>query len=360
MWIKDLKLYNFRNYLSDNFEFTKGVNLVVGKNGQGKTNLIEAVEILSSVKSFRTSKYQNILTIGKEEFSVFGEFFNKDDSNYSLGLSYVNKKRRKLFYNNDPISKLDEYLKYFTTVSFTPDDILIIKQAPSLRRSFIDRHLCDCKPELLYYFINYSKALKSKNKLLKDKQGIDAVIVWNKLIAEYGIKINKEREEFLEKLEKKASLILENFTCNKESLKLKLVSDFYNEHKDEKSFYDFLNNNFEKEFYRGSSLFGVHRDDIDILINDNLAKSFASQGQSRSLILSLKLAVIELIEEHQGEKPVILLDDVDSEFDSKRSSDFFELIISKIFNDDFQVIITGTDRILENLDNLKDANLIKI
>ena len=339
MHIKNLKLYNFRNLRDCEIEFSPGINFIYGNNGQGKTNIVEAISFLSWGKSFRTGSPREMVTWDESEASVFAELVRSGEDE-SLGISIKNG-RKKGYLFGDPVKSLNEYLGRFICVSFSPTDLMLVQGAPKERRNFIDRHLTALNPELISVFANYTKSLKSKNRILKEgTSDINTIIPWNTSLAETGSKIYQARKNFIETLSEKAGKIHQEFGKADGWLKLELISDIPLEiAEDKEKLFEELKEAFQKESIIGKSIIGCHKDDMHIGLGNKKARSFASQGQSRSIVLSLILAATDLIEETRNCSPVILLDDVDSELDPDRAKRFFELI----WNQSRQICITGTN-----------------
>ncbi len=333
MQVSSIKFFNFRNLKDQEIIFSPGFNMVVGRNGQGKTNLVEAISFLSSLKSFRTSESKDLVKWGHDSASVFGKVV-KSGEEIELGVS-IERGSRKAYLNGEQVKVLSKFLGQLVCISFSPTDIGIVKGAPEGRRKLIDRHLVDLNPSLIHVFMDYAKGLKSKSNLLRagcrDKEAIRS---WNRGLAQNGEIILSSRLEFVSEL---AAITRDKFTYFSPSdgeihLVLKTGVTPGNVASS-------LENYLDKEIAAQRCLIGPHRDDIDIILGGNEAKAFASQGQSRSIILAIKLAIIDLVESKLGDSPVILLDDVDSELDEGRSNLLFELIIKQ----GKQVFVTSTE-----------------
>lgn len=339
MYLESIKLYNFRNLVNTDLIFSAGLNFLVGNNGQGKTNLIEAINFLSTTKSFRTSKNSELISWQEKSFSIFGKVQRKV-SDYELGIS-IEGKNKSQYLNSNKIASTKDYLGKLVCVCFTPTDLALVKGAPLLRRKFIDRHIVDLEPNLIESYMNFQRALKNKNILLKTNQANKANIdPWNQIIAQNSSIIVRARRDFVQALNRRIKQIHQKFSPNEEEINLELESDFLVENQilDANSIYQILTKNFDQEIKYKTSFGGSQKDDLAISIRSVDARAFASQGQTRSIVLSLKLAVIELIQEKYEDSPIILLDDVDSELDAERANRFFELVLSQ----KRQVIISGT------------------
>lgn len=340
MILESLKTFNFRNLVNTSLDFGGSVNYIVGQNGQGKTNLLEAIYVLGVTKSFRTSKFEEVVCWGEKSLSVFGKF-NDGTSGIELGVLYEND-TKSYYVNSDKTKAAMDFLGKFLVVAFNPNDLMLVKGSPGLRRKFLDKHSVDVDHSLVRHLSNYSRALRNKNKLLKEggcsQKSLDP---WNQIIAVESARIISSRREFVSLLRDKVSDLYRRFAPEREQLTIKLKEsiDFATGDVSEGVALEKLRSQFDKEVRYRTSVIGPHMDDVLIYISGREARSFASQGQCRSIVLALKLGVIELIEERVGRSPAVLLDDVDSELDSKRAEAFFRLI----FGQTRQVFITGVE-----------------
>lgn len=344
MLVRRLYVQNFRNLAEQELHFSPEINILVGENGHGKTNLVEAIYILSTTKSFRTSKKEELIRWGKDSAVVFGEV-ERDDSVATLSLEITKTKTR--FLRNDEEVKRD--LSTLTTVSFFPSDLEIIKGSPCERRRFLDKLIVDLYPESLNLFLTYQRALAQKNRILKSvKVDIEAVHVYNKILTEVGEKISEYRESVSTLLTDFATKELFFLKTPEKSLVVEYKPSVFEPDKA------------EREVAAKMSLFGAHRDDLSFILDGNDARAYASQGQTRSVLLALKLASIKLIEEKRKTSPIVLLDDVDSELDDRRRTDFF----NHLSESKRQIFITSpSGRHLEGLPGrifkIKDGHWIK-
>ena len=339
MHVEWIKLYNFRNLADQTLDLSPTINIVVGDNGHGKTNLVEAINLLNITTSFRTSKARDMIAWGKRECSVFAHVM-REVSDCELGVSFTSKEQR-VYVNQEQIKLIREFIGHLVCVSFSPSDLELVSGAPQARRQFMDKHLVDLSPQLIDVVLRYQKALKSKNALLKqgtcDREILDA---WNVVLAECGGSLVKARLDFAHELAGRAVELYHKFAPDSERLDLELVSDFLDEGNclTGDALHAVLRSQVERDIEQGNAGHGPHRDELRLNLKQHAARSFASQGQARSVVLALKLAVIHLIQERLGDTPVLLLDDVDSELDPARSESLFELIQSQ----QRQVIITAT------------------
>lgn len=355
MWIRKIKIKNFRNYNEEEFKLENGINVFFGENAQGKTNIIEAIYLSAFGKSFRTKKENEIIKEDKDIAEVEIEYEKKDRDGK---IKVILNNKKNIFLNGIKIKKLSELLSNLNIVIFTPDDINILKGTPQKRRRFIDIMIGQLKPNYIYTLNNYLKILEQRNiylRQIKEEGKNESFLdIWDEKLVEEAEKIYKYRKEFLLKIEDKIREEHREITKNKEELKLEYISDFFNK----EEFLKKLKEKRKLDILKGYTTKGVHRDDFVIYINGKQVNVFGSQGQNRTVMLSLKLAEIEVIKEEIDEYPVLLLDDFMSELDNKRIKNFFEKI------GDIQVIITCTEKInIEKLNffvyNVKDGKVYK-
>ena len=344
MFVENVKLMNFRNYEYENISFSDGVNIIHGENGMGKTNILEAVYYFSYGRSFRSGG-KEVIKDGEKEARISLSFENSQRKLES-DIKFLSGKRKEIYINEIELKKTSQLLGNFICVLFTPDEMGIIKGMPEVRRKFCDSSIMPLRPNYIKELIKYRNILVQKTALLKSRQ-YETLDIWNEKLAETGSCIMKLRESYIERINQKAREIQNEISGGKEELNL-----IYNPSvKLKENYLEKLTEYKEKEKENLFCMVGVHRDDIDIFINGKLAKNYASQGQIRTAVLSLKLAETEIIKEETGEYPVMLLDDILSELDKSRR----EFLISKIKGK--QIIITCTD--IENYFN-DNVNIIEI
>lgn len=345
MYFKNIELTNFRNYENQLLEFHRNVNIIVGNNAQGKTNLIEGLYIMSLGKSFRTSRDSDMIKFGSDIARV-KTVSCREDRDVSIEIGFA-KNKKSLKIDGIKMKKASDLLENVYIVVFSPDDLRIVKDEPEKRRKFIDRELCQLKPVYFDSLSRYKKTLAQRNSLLKEEKPDMALLdIWDEELCIYGSRIIAERKKFVEKLKIISRDIHRDLTENRESLGLTYESDIPVEEdisKQKDAFREILISSRKKDIQRRTTGRGPHRDDLCIDIDGIDVRSFGSQGQQRSAALSLKLAEIRLIFEETGEQPVLLLDDVLSELDRIRQK---QLITS--FGD-VQIFITTTE-ITDELD----------
>ncbi len=349
MYIESVTLKNFRNYEKRTVEFKDGLNIVIGKNASGKTNLIESLYCAGIGKSPRTNKYKEMIKWGSD-FAYIKVVLKKNKTTHTIEYSIDNQDKKRIAIDSIPLVKLSEILGMLNIVFFSPDEMKLVKESPVERRRFMDISLSQQNKNYFNALSKYNNIISQRNRLLKEQK--DAKILkemlygWDKQLAEYGAIIISKRYEFIEKIKVFAQKMHCEISENKENLSLEYECDIENSDKETLSqkFFEKLYENFEKDMSLQYTSFGCHRDDIAIKINDIDARKFASQGQQRTVALSLKLAEIYFFESETGEKPVLLLDDVLSELDMGRRQKLIELSTG------LQTMITCTDFDGKNID----------
>ena len=331
MVIKKIYLENFRNYEKQEINLNENINVFYGNNAQGKTNILEALYYSALGRSFRTYKDSELIRFGKDS-SKIDILYEKNNRENEIEI-VLNKSEKKIVkINGIKINKSSELIGNLNIVIFSPDDILILKQSPSLRRKFLDILISQLKPNYVHVLSEYNKVLEQRNALLKSKN-VDTIEIWNEQLADLNEKIFNYRKYYIEKIQEKLLMIHPRVTNERENIKIVYKTKF----EDREKFLNLLEKNLTFDLYKGYTSIGAHRDDFEIYINDNMLNVYGSQGQHRTAILSLKIAELEILKEQIGENPVLLLDDVTSELDLER----IRLIFSKI--QDYQVFITCTD-----------------
>ena len=342
MYIDEIKLKNFRNYNNQEIKLKNGINLFYGNNAQGKTNIIESIFLCSMGKSFRARKDKELIKFEENNSSIEIKYNKKDrDGN----IKYIIGEEKKIFINNIQIKKMSEILGNINIVLFSPEDINIIKDGPSNRRKFLNMMISQLRPNYIYTYNLYLKTLEQRNNYLKninlENKNDDLLDIYDEKLAEYGVIINKYRDEFINKIKEKIEEIHKKVTKEKEIIKLKYISDCF----DKEKFLKDLKINRIQDIEKGHTSLGIQRDDIYFFINTKKIDVYGSQGQQRTGILSLKIAELEIIKDEIGEYPILLLDDFMSELDEERRLNFLKNI------ENTQIIITCTDDI--NIENVE-------
>ncbi|MGT2930408.1 DNA replication/repair protein RecF [Streptococcus dentasini] len=348
MWLESIALKNFRNYQDVTAKFSSNLNVFVGQNAQGKTNFLEAIYFLALTRSHRTRSDKELINFQAKELSVSG-LLRRTSGKLPLEINLSDKGRTtKVNYLKQ--TKLSDYVGHMTVVLFAPEDLQLVKGAPSLRRKFLDIDLGQIRPIYLSDLSNYNHVLKQRNAYLKSAEKIDKdyLAVIDEQLTDYGSRVMEHRFKFIQDLEQEASKHhytisnqLEDLTITYQpSVNIPDKSDI------KQSFLEQLSKSFSRDSFKKNTGVGPHRDDLSFFIN-GMNASFGSQGQQRSLILSVKMAEIELIKSATGDQPILLLDDVMSELDNHRQLKLLEGIKTNV-----QTFITTTS--LEHLHQLPD------
>lgn len=354
MYIEKIKLINFRNYEKLDLNLNKNINIIYGNNAQGKTNILESIFLCSFGKSFRTSKEKEMIKFN-ETNSIVEIHYQKKDRDGKIKIEIGN--RKQIYLNGIKIKKLSELLGNINIVIFTPDDINILKDGPANRRRFLDMMIGQLRPNYVYNLNMYLKTIEQRNNYLRqikeENKPEEMLEIWDEKLADYGEKIFNYRKEFIEKISKKINKIHGEITENKEELKIDYISNC----EDKENYLKILKERRKLDIIKGFTTKGVHRDDFMIYINGKEVNIYGSQGQNRTVILSLKLSELNVVYEEIGEYPILLLDDFMSELDEERRKNFLNNI------KDTQVILTGTEKIdlpnLEyNLYNIKKGEVV--
>ena len=356
MYIKNLKLKNYRNYDFLDIDLENGVNIIYGDNAQGKTNILEAIYISSTTKTNKNVKDFEIIKFGENEGHIKVILCKEKENIIDI---HIKKNQNKgVAVNGVKKKKISEFLGFSNIIFFGPEDLNIIKEGPSIRRKFLDIFICQTNNIYTYNISNYYKILKQRNKLLKDinfcdkqtkKDLLETINVWDIELSKYGNEIIKTRREKIFKLNEKIEKISSFISEGKEKIKI-----IYEENVLEEDFIKKLSENKEKDIKEKNTSVGPHRDDIKFIINDIDIRKFGSQGQQRTAALSLKLSELNIIKEEINDNPILLLDDVFSELDEKRQ----KLIIENIKNTQTIITCTGLTENIKNL--LKPDKIIKI
>ena len=334
MYIKVLSLMNFRNYENARITFSDGINILYGDNAQGKTNILEAIYVAGTTKSHRGSKDREMIRFGQEESHIRTDI-RKDGMNRRIDMHLKKNKTKGIAIDLVPIHRSSELLGTMNMVFFSPEDLTIIKNSPVERRNFMDMELCQLDKIYVSELAGYKKVLDQRNNLLRqisfDKSKLDMLSVWNDQLVKYGIEIIKKRNHFIDLLNEIIPDIHKNLTSGKEKLNL-----VYEKNVETESFLSMLDEKQESDIKNQTTQTGPHRDDIIFLVNDMDVRRFGSQGQQRTVALSLKLAEIKLVKKIINDNPILLLDDVMSELDRSRQDALLDSI------KEIQTILTCT------------------
>ncbi|ELY5748085.1 DNA replication/repair protein RecF [Streptococcus iniae] len=349
MWIEELHLKHYRNYHNISATFSPSLNIFIGNNAQGKTNFLEAIYFLALTRSHRTRTDKELIQFNQVDFRLTGKIKRLNGS-AQLDISLTDKGRITKI-NSLKQAKLSDYIGTMMVVLFAPEDLQLVKGSPSLRRKFIDIDLGQIKPIYLSDLSQYNHVLKQRNAYLKANSSIDShfIAVLDEQLAHYGSRVIEQRLDFIQQLNQEACKHHQAISNNLEQLNMTYQSSItFDDQTDIKShFVKALEKNRDRDIYRKNTSVGPHRDDITFFIND-MDANFASQGQHRSLILSLKMAEVSLMKNLTGDNPILLLDDVMSELDNTRQTRLLETVIKE----NVQTFITTTS--LNHLSDLPD------
>ena len=334
MFIKSLELNDFRNYDHIRIDPDKGVNILYGDNAQGKTNVLESIYLCGTTKSHRGSKDREIIKFDRDEAHI-RILFDKNDIDYQIDMHLRKEKSKGIAINGVKLKKAAELLGITNIILFSPEDLSIIKNGPADRRRFVDAELCQLDKVYLYNLTNYNKIVNQRNNLLKDiyfhPELIDTLDVWDSQLVSLGTKIIDRRTLFINQLNEIIYEIHRNLSGEKEKLTIQYAPNVEIIDYEQK-----IKRNRDKDIKYKISSVGPHRDDFIFYLNDRDAKKYGSQGQQRTVALSLKLSEIKLVKNITGNTPILLLDDVLSELDSNRQN----FLLNEI--GDIQTIITCT------------------
>lgn len=347
MYLDNFTVQNYRNLKNIDTQFDPNINIFIGKNAQGKTNLLEAIYFLALTRSHRTKSDRELIAFGKDYANIMGRVHK---SQVQLDLRVlITKKGKKVWINRVEQAKLSKYVGQLNAILFSPEDLELIKGAPALRRRFMDQEFGQINPEYLYFASKYRQVLFQKNNYLKQLakgKAKDQIFldVLSDQLAGLAAEIIVRRFKFLKYLSHAASVAYEHISLASEKLTLVYhpsVNEITAEDTIEEIYHKVKANfqrNKEQEIRKGTTLAGPHRDDIEFRLNDQNAHLYASQGQQRTIALSLKLAEIQLVHHLTDEYPLLLLDDVMSELDHGRQTALLNYIHGKT-----QTFITTTD-----------------
>ncbi len=360
MYLKSLQLKNFRNYAAQSIDFTAAKTILLGDNAQGKSNLLEAVELLSALKSHRTSRDRDFVLDGTTMAQIVGQL-RRETGDVELSISLRETGRRSVAQNGVGLRRQLDFLGTLNMVQFSCLDLDLVRGGPDQRRRWLDGLLVQLEPVYAYVLQQYTQVLKQRNALLKtmqraltkrDRLALNGgeilampdpqdLALWDAQLAVAGVRVMRRRARAIERLAPIAAAWHRSISGQKETLEIRycpnvpMLNDLPGEI--QTAFLAKIQVRAMAEKYQGSSMVGPHRDEVEFSINGTPARQYGSQGQQRTLVLALKLAELKLIEEVIGEPPLLLLDDVLAELDLSRQNQLLEAI-----QDRFQTLITTT------------------
>ncbi|MEN9519243.1 MAG: hypothetical protein RLZZ381_1831 [Cyanobacteriota bacterium] len=371
MYLKSLRLRSFRNYVDRQIEFTAKKTILVGNNAQGKSNLLEAVELLASLKSHRTSRDRELVldsaTIGQIDATVERAYGTSE-----LMVVFRKQGRRTVAVNQENLRRQLDFLGVLNAVQFSSLDLDLVRGAPDARRSWLDGLLIQLEPVYASILQQYNQVLKQRNALLKKIRAIrqenesleisafePQLRLWDAQLAAAGSRVARRRARVIARLAPIAESWHKRISGETERLEVNYLPNVKWLEDDpitvQQAFLSKIEDRRMAEQYQGKTMVGTHRDEIEFVINQTPARYYGSQGQQRTLVLALKLAELKLIEEVVGEPPLLLLDDVLAELDPNRQKQLLEVI-----GDRFQTIITTTHIDTFNHDWIKDSQILVV
>jgi len=352
MYLENINIKNFRNIENEILFPSKNINIILGKNAQGKTNFLETVYVTANLKSFRGKKLSEVINKNKNKCTVEIKI-NKNKVENELIIEIENNKKNVLL-NKKKTDRILETLGYLDTVLFYPDDIIIVKGSPLLRRNLIDRAIFQSDNNYLNLFQQYLHCLKQRNAALKENNSV--ADLWDGQFSVLATRVIFYRVSYINRINYIFEKIFKKIYRCDEKVEIKYPFSEYNKTELKNIFYKNLLKNREKERLYGITLIGPHRDDPVFLLNGQPLSLYGSQGQQRSFMLAFKTAQIIDYKECRGIHPVLLLDDMTSELDQDRKEYFFDFLL----NQAGQVFITSTDFKLQKNRQFLDAKVFKV
>jgi DNA replication and repair protein RecF len=347
VYLEQLHLQNFRNYQDQFVVLAAPKTILVGANAQGKSNLLEAVELLSTLRSHRTNRDRDLILDGESVGQISAQLM-RDSGTVDLRLTLHDTGRRNAMVHSETVKRQLDFLGYINTVQFSCLDLDLVRGGPGERRDWLDAVLIQLEPVYAHLLQQYQQVLKQRNAFLKRLRAIEnpnadppQLLIWNQQLATLGARVIQRRHRMLGRLEPLAQSWHQAISGKTEHLALEYSPNVRHDlTQPEQLFPEFLAQMEGKaiaEYHQATSLVGPHRDEVHLTINETPARQYGSQGQQRTLVLALKLAELQLIEEVIGEPPILLLDDVLAELDLNRQNQLLDAI-----QDRFQTLITTT------------------
>lgn len=355
LFLKDIQLIQFRNYLNQNFSFSEKVIGICGKNGTGKTNLLDSIYYLSFCKSYFSRSDSSNSTHNFKGFRIDGNFIL---NNKEILISAIHRENNKkeFYFNNQEYDKFSKHIGILPSVMVAPDDIEIITGASEIRRKFIDIILSQTQEKYIQYAIDYNSILTQRNSLLK-QQNIDFNLldILTYQLVQKGEFIFEKRHSFLINFLKYVTINYQKISNTDETVCCNYISQLTNN-----NFIELINNSLQNDIFIQRTTCGIHKDDIEFQLNDIKFKTEASQGQRKSLLFALKLTEWQWLKQHKGFSPILLLDDVFEKLDEERMKNLLDIVIEE---DDAQIFITDThlERLNYHLNKLnKSYKIIQV
>jgi DNA replication and repair protein RecF len=344
MKLQRIQIHSFRNILNAELLPSERFNIIIGNNAQGKTNILESIFLLGTMKSFRMVRNADLISYGSP-YSLIKGWGVRDGIVREISLS-ISDAGKKAFVDQKSVVRPSDFFGTINTVVFSPEDISMVRGLPEMRRKYLDRAIFSGDTGYLSIHHEYFKTLKNRNVLLK-KGETDGLDIWTERLADAGARLMEKRESFLEEIKELFRDYYRSIAGPEEKALLTYRSRIPEKDRSRSSLCDALHCALKKlipeELRRGTTLLGPHRDDLECLLNDKPLNHHGSQGEQRSFILALKMAEIEYLRKKWGNPPVLLLDDMTSELDRNRNGNLMDFLKEK----DMQVFITTTS--LENI-----------
>ncbi len=338
MIVKSLSLSQFRNYESLQIQFHPGINLILGDNAQGKTNLLEALYICAALRSFRTRKDSELIRFSESHAYLnmqLESFHNAQPEKHVMEMVFQKDQKKRVKKNSLSQTRISDVMGTFKAVLFSPEDLKIVKDSPAERRQFMDSEMIQVSPRYYHTLSQYQKIIKQRNQLLKTRHLTESELsVWDEQLAITGTQLMLQRSRFMTEIGSIAAVIHKQLTETKETLHvgyepgitLPLAWEAWSTLKLSDHYMVVLSRYRQTDLMRQTTHKGAHRDDVHFSINQMDVRQYGSQGQKRTVVLSLKLAVLEWMKEQSGEYPVLLLDDVTSELDDRRQQELLNYL----------------------------------
>lgn len=355
MILEHIRIHHFRNYENQDLFFEKGIQLISGRNAQGKTNLLEAILYLSTTRSHRTNEDRDLIQVGSEAFFIKG-LIAKNNKKEELMVS-VNEKGKNLFIYQTPIAKVSDFIGEFNAVMFCPDDMMLFNASPRVRRRFVDMELSKISKKYVSTLFVAQKLLKERNAYLKmneiDRAYLDVV---TQQLIDAQVVIMKQRHHYLKELLEKCEVFYKDLSMDGTSLSV-IYESCVPYVDDEKTLHDNLyakyKKNVERDILLRQTTLGIHKEDFIFLMNEKEIATFASQGQKRSVLLAIKIGMVYMIQNIIKEYPVLLLDDVFSELDEGRRHKLLTSLPEEV-----QIFISTTE--LMDITDIKENREVSI
>lgn len=340
MFIKNLKLFNFKNHSEKSFDFSPEINCFVGNNGAGKTNILDALHYLSMAKSFLGNlDAQNILH--ESDFFAIEAEIQGEEKNDIIKVQLPKEGKKIIKKNDKTYERIADHIGFLPSVMISPYDSNLISDGSESRRKFLDAMISQTDSDYLFALIQYQKTLQQRNALLKyfaknRTFDLDSLEIYNEPLTKFGTQIFEKRQRFVASILPTIQHFYEIISKGNEKVTVIYESDL-----NEQNFEEILSENLEKDRVLTYTSRGIHKDDLRFEMNGNLIKKFGSQGQQKSFLIALKLAQIKRIKDITNKNPILLLDDIFDKLDDNRVSQLIELVNQQNFG---QIFITDTHR----------------